>query len=63
MSSTKTKLTLGLLAGAAMAAFAVSKVGQNSIKQLAERTANLRNSLDKQLSDLQIFKRTDNRFI
>jgi len=63
MSSTKTKLTLGLLAGAAVAAFAVSKLGQNSIKKLGERTADLRNLLNQQLSELQNFKRTDKRFI
>ncbi len=63
MSSTKTKLTLGLLAGAAVAAFAVSKLGQNSIKKLGERTASLRNLLNQQLSELQNFKRTDKRFI
>ncbi len=63
MSSTKTKLTLGLLAGAAVAAFAVSKLGQTSIKKLGERTADLRDSLNQQLSELQNFKRTDKRFI
>ncbi len=63
MSSTKTKLTLGLLAGAAVAAFAVSKLGQNSIKKLGERTADLRNLLNQQLNELQNFKRTDKRFI
>ncbi len=63
MSSTKTKLTLGLLAGAAVAAFAISKLGQDSLKKLSERTSGLRESLNEQLSELKIFKRTDKRFI
>jgi glycine cleavage system pyridoxal-binding protein P len=63
MSSTKTKLTLGLLAGAAVAAFAISKLGQDSLKKLSERTSGLRDSLNEQLSELQNFKRTDKRFI
>ncbi len=63
MTSTKTKLTLGLLAGAAVTAFAVSKLGQNSIKKLGERTADLRKLLNQQLNQLQNFKRIDNRFI
>ncbi len=63
MTTKKTKLTLGLLAGAAVAVFAVSKLGKNSIKKLGERTADLRDSLSTQLSELQNFKRTDNRFI
>jgi len=63
MSSTKTKLTLGLLAGAAVAAFAISKLGQDSLKKLSERTSGLGDSLNEQLSELQNFKRTDKRFI
>ncbi len=63
MTTTKTKLTLGLLAGAAVAAFAVSKLGQNSIKELGERTADLRKALNQQLNQLRNFKRTDKRFI
>ena len=63
MPSTKTKLTLGLLAGAAVAAFAITKIGKNSINALGERTAELRNSLANQLNELKNFKRTDNRFI
>lgn len=63
MASTKTKLTLGLLAGAAVAAFAVTKLGKNSIKKLGDRTADLRESLTNQLNELQNFKRTDKRFI
>lgn len=63
MSSTKTKLTLGLLAGAAVAAFAISKLGQDSLKKLSERTSGLRESLNEQLSELKNFKRTDKRFI
>ena len=63
MPSTKTKLTLGLLAGAAVAAFAITKLGKSSIKTLGEKTAELRDSLASQLDELQNFKRTDNRFI
>lgn len=63
MSSIKIKLTLGLLAGATVAAFAVSKIGQNSLKILADKTADLRDTLNQQLNELQNFKRTDKRFI
>ncbi len=63
MSSTKTKLTLGLLAGAAVTAFAISKLGKDSLKNLSEKTSDLRDSLNDQLSELKNFKRTDKRFI
>lgn len=63
MPSTKTKLTLGLLAGAAVAAFAITKLGKNSIHTLGEKTSELRDSLAHQLNELQNFKRTDKRFI
>jgi glycine cleavage system pyridoxal-binding protein P len=63
MKSTRTGLTLGLLAGAALAAFAVSKVGKNSIKKLSERTAELKDSLNNQLTEIRNLKKAENGFI
>lgn len=63
MKSSRTGLTLGLLAGAALAAFALSKLGKESFKKLGERTSNLRISLTNQLMELKNIKRTDKRFI
>ncbi len=63
MKSKRTGLTLGLLAGAAIAAYAVSKLNKNSFKKLGERTSELRNSLTNQLSELKNIKRTEHRFI
>jgi len=63
MKSNRTGLTIGLLAGAAIAAFAVSKFGKSPIKRLGEQTAHLRESLTNELKELGNFKRTDRRFI
>ncbi len=63
MKSNRTGLTLGILAGAAVAAFAVSKLGKNSIKKLGERTAELRDSLTNQLIEIRNLKKAENGFI
>ena len=43
------KITLGIVAGAALASFAVSKKGQDTLKKIGERTAALAKSLQKDL--------------
>ena len=63
MKSNRTGLTLGLLAGAALAAFAVSKIGKSSIKNLGKRTAELRDSLTNQLIEIKNLKKAENGFI
>ena len=63
MKSKRTGLTLGLLAGAAIAAYAVNKLSKNSFKKLGERTAELRNKLTDELIELKNIKRTEQRFI
>lgn len=63
MKSNRTGLTLGLLAGAALAAFAVSKLGKNSIKSIGDRTAELRDTLTKQLIEIRQLKKAENGFI
>ncbi len=63
MNSRKTGLTFGLIAGAALAAYAVSKVSKDSVKELGKKVSDLRNSLTNQLTELKNIKRTDKRFI
>jgi len=63
MKSKRTGLTLGLLAGAAIAAFAVNRLSKNSFKKLGERTSKLRDTLTNQLIELKNIKRTEQRFI
>ena len=63
MKSKRTGLTLGLLAGAAIAAYAVSKLSKNSFKKLGDKTSELRDSLTNQISELKNIKRTEQRFI
>lgn len=63
MNSKRTGLTLGILAGAALAAYAASKLSKDSLKKLGDRTSELRDSLTNQLNELKNIKRTDQRFI
>ncbi|RLD22539.1 MAG: hypothetical protein DRI71_07380 [Bacteroidetes bacterium] len=66
MGSFKKSITiaLGVAAGAAITAFAVSKSGQKEIKRLGERTAELRESLiDNVAKDLTKIKRVSKEFI
>jgi hypothetical protein len=66
MGSFKKSITiaLGVAAGAAITAFAVSKSGQKEIKRIGERTAELRESLiDNVAKDLTKIKRVSKEFI
>ena len=66
MGSLKKSITivLGVAAGAALTAFAVSKSGQKEIKRLGERTVELRESLlDNVAKDLTKIKRVSKEFI
>ncbi len=63
MKSNKTGLTLGILAGTALAAFAVSKLGKNSIKKIKEKTSALRELLTNQLVEIRNLKKAENGFI
>jgi len=65
MGSFKKKLTivLGVAAGAALTAFAVSKSGQKEIQKLSARTADLRDNLLAMSKDLSKIKRTSKEFI
>ena len=66
MGSLRKNLTivLGVAAGAALTAFAVSKSGQKEIKRLGTRTAELRESLlDNVAKDLTKIKRVSREFI
>ncbi len=57
-------LVLGVAAGAALTAFAVSKSGQKEIKRLGSRTAELRESLMQNVAkDLTKIKRVSKEFI
>ena len=60
----KISLVLGLAAGAAITAFAVSKSGQKEIKKLSSKTADLRESMLGTVSkDLTKIKRMSKEFI
>ncbi len=65
MGSFKRNLTivLGVAAGAALTAFAVSKSGQRELKRLSEKTAELKDSLLDVTKDLTKIKRTSRNFI
>ncbi len=66
MGSFKRNITivLGVAAGAALTAFAVSKSGQKEIKRLGTRTAELRdNLLHNVTTDLTKIKRVSKEFI
>ena len=66
MGSLKKSITivLGVAAGAALTAFAVSKSGQKEIKRIGDRTAELRESLlDNMAKDLTKIKRVSKEFI
>ncbi len=66
MGSLKKSITivLGVAAGAALTAFAVSKSGQKEIKRIGDRTAELRESLlDNVAKDLTKIKRVSKEFI
>jgi len=43
------KIALGVVAGAALASFAVSKSGQRTIKKIGEKTSDLAGSLQKDI--------------
>lgn len=47
MSGKSFKITLGVVAGAALASFAVSKKGKDALKKVGERTVDLAKSLQK----------------
>ncbi len=66
MGSLKKKLSLvlGIAAGAAITAFAVSKSGQKEIKRLGSKTADLRESVLNSVSkDLTKIKGMSKEFI
>jgi hypothetical protein len=66
MGSFKRNITivLGVVAGAALTAFAVSKSGQKEIKRIGSRTAELRdNLLNNVTTDLTKIKRVSKEFI
>jgi sulfite exporter TauE/SafE len=65
MGSLKKNLTivLGVVAGAALTAFAVSKSGKEEIKRLSLKTAKLRDELLNVTKDLTKIKRTSEEFI
>ena len=66
MGSLKRNITivLGVAAGAALTAFAVSKSGQKEFKRLGSRTAELRDSLLNDVTtDLTKIKRVSREFI
>lgn len=65
MGSFKRNLTivLGVAAGAALTAFAVSRSGQKELKKLGEKTAELKDSLLDVTKDLTKIKRTSKNFI
>jgi hypothetical protein len=46
------KIMLGIAAGAAITALAVSKNGQRTLKSIGDKTADLRNSFQKDLVKL-----------
>lgn len=66
MGSLKRNITivLGVAAGAALTAFAVSRSGQKEIKRIGSRTAELRKSLVNDVTtDLTKIKRFSKEFI
>ena len=66
MGSLKRKITLvlGVAAGAALTAFAVSNSGQTEIKRIGSRTAELRQDLMANVAkDLTKIKRVSKEFI
>ena len=65
MGSFKRNLTivLGVAAGAALTAFAVSRSGQKELKKLGEKTAEIKDSLLDVTKDLTKIKRTSKNFI
>lgn len=66
MASFGKKLTLaiGVVAGAALAAFAVSKSGQKEMKRLGSKSVDLKNDLLANIgTDLTRIKRLKKRFI
>ena len=66
MGSLKRNITiaLGVAAGAALTAFAVSKSGQKEIKRFGERTVDLRDSLLNDVTtDLTKIRRFSKEFI
>lgn len=56
-------IAFGLIAGAALAAYALAKISKKSVKELGQKVSDLRNSLNEQLTELKNINRTDNRFI
>jgi len=53
MKSSRTGLTIGLLAGAAIATYVVSKFGKSYISKIGEQTARLRESLAKEIKNFK----------
>jgi len=46
-------ITLGVAAGAALTALAVSKSGQRAIKRISNKAAELRNELEKDITQVK----------
>ena len=65
MGSLKKNLTivLGVAAGAALTAFAVSKSGQKEIKRLNDMAGDLKDDLLSATKDLSKLKRSSKQFI
>lgn len=63
MKSSRTNLAFGILAGAALAAFAVSKAGRTSMKRLGDKVAELRDNVTNEVKELKRLKGHGQRFI
>lgn len=46
-------ITLGVAAGAALTALAISKGGQRALKRISEKTAELRKELEKDITQVK----------
>jgi len=57
-------IALGITAGAALTAFAVSKAGRNNLKKLGNKASSLKDDLFNTVAkDLNKIKRTSKQFI
>ena len=64
LAGKKVVLALGVVAGAAIAALAITKSGQKEIKRLGDRTITLKDDLlDTIGKDVSRIKKMSNRFI
>lgn len=63
MKSSRTGLAFGILAGAALAAFAVTKAGRTSLKKLGDRAAELRDEVTREVKQFKKLKGHGQRFI